>query len=55
VERVLVALEKALGVHLRGVKAGQPLEAKKPKGKSKEEEKKAEPEHPAKPQLQQLI
>jgi putative transcription factor len=30
-EQILVRMEKALGVHLRGVKAGQPMEAKIPK------------------------
>lgn len=29
-EQVLVRMEKALGVHLRGAKAGQPMEVKKP-------------------------
>jgi putative transcription factor len=33
VEGVLLRMEKALGVHLRGVKAGQPMEAKKFKTK----------------------
>ena len=28
-EQILIRMEKALGVHLRGVKAGQPMEAKK--------------------------
>lgn len=32
-EGVLNRMEKALGVHLRGVKAGQAMEAKKPGGK----------------------
>jgi len=33
-EGVLVRMEKALGVHLRGVKAGQTMEAKKPAPKA---------------------
>ena len=31
-EQVLIRIEKALGMHLRGVKAGQPMDQKKKKG-----------------------
>jgi putative transcription factor len=32
-EQILVKIEKALGVHLRGAKLGEPMEAKKPQPK----------------------
>ena len=33
-EQVIVRMEKTLGIHLRGAKAGEPMEAKKPKTKA---------------------
>jgi putative transcription factor len=57
-EGVIQRMEKALGVYLRGVKAGQPMEQKKTKKQLQEEADKAKAEEeakPEKPKLQSLV